>query len=190
MPTVEHETRGQFLRMHSTLTAKLAGSLGISMPEWSFCEMGESNITQAKPVVGAADAVLVYRDAKHKAVFVIAVEIQRSKKSSKITRWPLYATTLADMYGCLAIVLVLASEPGIGLWARELDYSFGSVSFSPYVLDATSVPPAKAESTLGETIVSAWLRAETSEADEALKMAVSKLESKQDFDWLISGLDS
>ena len=139
--------------------------------------------------MSAADAVLIYKDAKDKAVFVIAIEIQRSKKHSKITRWPLYATTLADRYGCLAIVLVLASTPSIGRWAKKLNYSHGSVSFEPKILDATTVPPAMPESTLGETIISAWVRARSADADEAIKLAIRKLKCREDFDWLISGFE-
>ena len=188
-PTVEHEIRGQFLREHGNLATKLLDTLGITVPKWTKCEIGESSTTQAKPVVSAADAVLIYKDAKDKAVFVIAIEIQRSKKHSKITRWPLYATTLADRYGCLAIVLVLASTPSIGRWAKKLNYSYGSVSFEPKILDATTVPPAMPESTLGETIISAWVRARSADADEAIKLAIKKLKCREDFDWLISGFE-
>ena len=120
---------------------------------------------------------------------MIAVEIQRSRNDAKLTRWPLYATTLADMYGCLAIVLVLASSPSIGQWARSIHYSYGSVDFTPRVLDATSVKPATPMSTLEESIVAAWVRADTPQADDAIKMALSKLQGKDDFDWLISGFD-
>ena len=93
------------------------------------------------------------------------------------------------MYGCLAIVLVLASSPSIGQWARSIHYSYGSVDFTPRVLDATSVKPATPMSTLEESIVAAWVRADTPQADDAIKMALSKLQGKDDFDWLISGFD-
>ena len=159
--TKEHAMRAEYLRENGELVAKLAERLGVHIEEaWASVEIGDSELTNPKPVEARADGVLVYRNAEGKPVLAVAIEIQRSFDEKKFRVWPFYAASLMNQYDCRAIVLVLVSSPALAQAYREREYARGSFLFCPYILDATTVPEAEASTPAGETIVAAWVRSD------------------------------
>ena len=148
--TKEHAMRAEYLRENGELVAKLAERLGVHIEEaWASVEIGDSELTNPKPVEARADGVLVYRNAEGKPVLAVAIEIQRSFDEKKFRVWPFYAASLMHQYGCRAIVLVLVSSPALAQAYREREYAHGSFLFCPYILDATTIPEAEASTPCG-----------------------------------------
>ncbi|MEO1229059.1 MAG: hypothetical protein AAFZ18_09155 [Myxococcota bacterium] len=94
--STEHEQLLELFRDRKTLLGELLTPLGVELGDGEP-EEASGDVTQPKPIVRAADLVLLHRRGGELAL-VTAVEVQLERDPDKPFRWPLYAATLWDRH--------------------------------------------------------------------------------------------
>ena len=103
--------------------------------------MVESSLDQLIPVEFRADWVLELRDTNGVVVLAIVLEVQRDKDPDKGYSWPVYVTVVRAKKRCPTVVLVIAPDAEVAVWAAQpIDLGLGFGTLRPVVLGPASVP--------------------------------------------------
>src|SRR5436305_1943543 len=106
MPSRRHEVLIEMFRERPALAADLlAGSLGVSVPEFQKAQLSAAELTDVAPTEFRADAVVTL-NVDDAPVFAVVVEVQLRIDARKRRTWPAYVATLHARLDCPAMLLV------------------------------------------------------------------------------------
>ena len=143
MPSAEHE---ELVTLFERAPAFAAELLALShqglgpVPKFAEARIESSNLSQLDPAAFHADAVVVLRDRKGKAILALVVEVQRQVVTSKRFTWMVYVASVAARYRCPADLLVLTLEARVSRCARRALTAVRRMSWSPIVVGPEEVP--------------------------------------------------
>ncbi|WP_437276834.1 hypothetical protein WME90_37115 [Sorangium sp. So ce375] len=161
MPTLEHNALVEMFREHPELAPHwLATLFHLEVPPHASVGVVESSLDQLIPVEFRADLVLELRDAHGALVLAIVIEVQRDMDPDKKFSWPTYVTVVRAKKRCGTVVLVIATDARVAVWAAEnINLGLGLGHVEPLVLGPAVVPeitdPADAEKDIELALLSA-----------------------------------
>jgi hypothetical protein len=161
MPTLEHNALVEIFRENPELAPHLLVTLfHVDVPLYTSVAVVESSLDQLIPVEFRADLVLELRDAHGTLVLAIVIEVQRDQDPDKKFSWPVYVTGVRAKKRCGTVVLVVAPDADVAVWAAEtIDLGLGLGPVKPLVLGPAVVPeitdPAEAEKETELAVLSA-----------------------------------
>ena len=151
----------------------------------------DPDTTQPLPKVSQSDGVAVYLDKQGKPIVGLILEVQRRTNPEKAAVWPIHQWTTARHLRCKVYILVFATSRSVGDWARNLkggiyaDYAGANV----IVADASNVSIPDENAPPIRAMLAAWLRTSEPDWETAAAVAVKTLQSPEDYDTFISGLE-
>ncbi len=142
MPSLEHNAIVSLFRDNPPLAPHVVETLfGMTVPVHSSVAVVESSLDELVPVEFRADLVLELRDKLGARMMSCIIEVQRDVDRKKERSWPVYAAVERSRKDCPAIVLVVATNEDVAVWAsRTIDLGLGLHVMRPLVLGPRGVP--------------------------------------------------
>jgi len=161
MPTLEHNAIIEMFRENPALAPRFLATLfHVEIPPYASIEVVEASLDQLIPVEFRADLVQELRDENGDLLLSIVVEVQRDKHPDKKFSWPVYVTVKRAKDRCATVLLVIAPDGDVAVWADEtIDLGLRLGSIKPLVIGPAAVPeivdPALAERQVELAVLSA-----------------------------------
>jgi hypothetical protein len=141
MPSAEHEGLVTLFERQPSLAVKLLELTGAARPpEFTEARVESSNLSQLDPASFHADAVVVLRNRKGKAVLALVVEVQRQVDANKRFSWMVYVASVAARFRCPADLLVVTLDSKVSRWARRPLIAVRRMPWSPVVVGPEEIP--------------------------------------------------
>jgi hypothetical protein len=191
----DHEILVELFRHDGGLAVELLRACAGIVVDHARVEQDSIDLSQVAPTEYRADAVVTLRDAAGRAVAGVIVEVQRQPDRDKLRTWPVYVTALRAKLDCAVVLLVIAPDPEVAVWAqRPIELGHPGFQLTPVVVGFDDVPWVRdraAASRLPELAVLSVLAHPELEIAEVALEAISRLpedQAKLYFDVILTAL--
>jgi hypothetical protein len=141
MVSFDHEILVSLFRESGQLAAELLEACAGIAVDHARVALESIDLSQVAPTAYYADAVTVLRDRANRPVTGVIVEVQLNIDRTKLLSWPVYVTTLRAKLACAAVLLVVAPEPEVAVWARQpIELGHPGFRLTPVVIEFDNVP--------------------------------------------------
>ncbi len=141
MPSPLHESLVELFRSCGALVESLVRPLVPFLPEQLTPTVASTDLSHAASVEYRADQVTVLRSSSGAPVLAVVVEVQLHRDSRKRRSWPGYVAQAASAFSCLAMLLVIAPDPGVARWAaRKIPVGYPGFELHPCVVSYQDIP--------------------------------------------------
>lgn len=141
MPTQEHDALVELFREDTDLAARLAGLMGVDLPDFDHTRLTSEDCTDLKTAGFRADSVILLEDADNVPRVGILIEVQRGRDDSKRFSWPAYLALSRARHQCPVVLLVITSDPKVAAWCSQpIDMGHPGLVLVPLVLPTDRIP--------------------------------------------------
>ncbi len=195
MVSPPHEAMHRIFQHDPNLFGRLSVVLGFSLPTPVEVTVMPTDLTETNPVERRVDTVLRLKSADGSS-YLLAIEAQRKKVSSKPASWAYYTSYLWTTYGLPTALMVVCQDHATAKWAQQPVASgppgLPTLTLTPLVVGPHNTPAITDPAEAREDLVMAALSAITHAAEpdinailKALSAALQQDVSEDDADPII-----